>query len=424
MTISTHADSTGYRSYEVYQRVRPGETTERIRPRQLRSREYLDDPYPILAVLREHYPCYRDWPANAFWVTRYDDVTSIYVDEANFESRSRAWTAGLEGWGRDLAAEPGGDVEVLSCLARVVDEQGEGIVRRLAADARATASPDLATQVCARLPFDVLCAMLAVTPHERLARWFVAMQRAWGWHPVDRAAGRQAAVELASWVDEVMAERRDSDAVDLISIVGRRGGCGRDVVATVIEMDHSTSHGILANLWFHLLTSPDRLRVLVEDRSLVRAAVLEAFRHSPTVITADRWTRGEVERFGRLLPAGALVRLSAAAANRDPRVFTDPDAFEVHRRDLCQREPRGQYRADGLPSGISFGTGAPSRHPAVPEDRPRSRYALTRDLIVAATHVLLDELPTMALAGGASPTLRSLRVGEIHTCWSLPIAMR
>ena len=122
-----------------------------------------------------------------------------------------------------------------------------------------------------------------------------------------------------------------------------------------------------------------------------------------------------------MLPEGALVRLSAAAANHDPRVFTDPEVFDLHRSDLCQREPRGQYRADGLPSGISFGTGAPSRHPAVPEDRPRSRYAITRDLASTTTRAILEDAPQLRLADGATPTLRSLRVGELHTCWSLPV---
>jgi hypothetical protein len=55
-----------YRTYEVYQRERVGESTEKIKPGQLISEDYRLDPYPIVAVLREHYPCYRDWLSNSY----------------------------------------------------------------------------------------------------------------------------------------------------------------------------------------------------------------------------------------------------------------------------------------------------------------------------------------------------------------------
>jgi pulcherriminic acid synthase len=205
-----------------------------------------------------------------------------------------------------------------------------------------------------------------------------------------------------------------------VSVVAGLGGDAEDLVATVLELDHETLHGALANLWFLLLTHPEQLQVVRSDRRQVKLAYLEALRHSPPVLSADRFCRHEVERFGRLLPDGALLRCSAAAANRDPRAFSEPDDFVVGRADLCQREPRGSYRADGLPSGVSFGTGPPSKHPAEPEDRPRSRYARTRDLAVVASQVVLDDLPTIRLRDGAEPRLRSLRLGEVHTCWSLP----
>ena len=137
--------------------------------------------------------------------------------------------------------------------------------------------------------------------------------------------------------------------------------------------------------------------------------------------TAPRFARHEVERFGRLLPDGALLTCSAAAANRDPRVFHDPESFVVERSDLCQREPRGQYRADGLASGIAFGLGRPSVHPAMPKDRPRSRYALVRDVAVHASQMLLDAHPDIRLARHAEPAMRSLRLGEMFTCWHLPV---
>jgi hypothetical protein len=139
------------------------------------------------------------------------------------------------------------------------------------------------------------------------------------------------------------------------------------------------------------------------------------------VLFARRFARHEVERFGFLIPEGALVVCAAGAANHDPRIFAEPERFIIERKDLCPREPRGQYRADGLPAGIAFGLGKPSRFPAVPEDRPRSLYALTRDMAVTASNVLLDRLTNLRLKPGPEPTMRSLRVGDMHTCWSLPV---
>ena len=128
-------------------------------------------------------------------------------------------------------------------------------------------------------------------------------------------------------------------------------------------------------MWYQLLTRPEQLEVVLDDTRMLKFAWLETLRHSPPVHRAARFARHEVERFGRLLPDGALLELSAAAANRDPRVFDDPDAFVVGRKDLCQREPRGQYRADGLPSGIAFGLGPPSVHPAVPRGKAHTQTA-------------------------------------------------
>lgn len=411
----------GFRSYEVYQRVRRAEALPELKPRRLSGPEYLDDPYPILAVLRERTPCYRDWPGNAFWVTRYDDVTSVFVDDANYETRPKLWRYGLAGWGQDL----GDEVAVRQCVTARADAAAEPIARRIvgAFASAGDGQVDLAVELCARYPIDLLASVLDLPDDDvvRFAQRYLTMQRGAGWEPLARQAGTVAMEELAAMFEPLLAQRASSDGDDLVAVVGRLGGTARDLVVTLLEADHETLHGALANLWFLLATHPEQLEAVRADRPLIKFAYLEALRHSPPVLSADRFCRHEVERFGRLLPAGALVRCSAAAANRDRRVFADPDTFMVGRRDLCQREPRGSYRADGLPSGISFGTGAPSKHPAEPEDRPRSRYALTRDLAVTAIHVVLDELPAIQLAAGAEPSLRSRRLGELHTCWSLPM---
>ena len=143
----------------------------------------------------------------------------------------------------------------------------------------------------------------------------------------------------------------------------------KDIVVTLLERDHETLHGTLANLWFLLLTHPEEQQQAISDRRLMKLAYLETLRHSTPVLSAHRYARHEIERFGRLIPEGAQLVCSAAAANRDPKIFNDPDSFIVDRKDMCQRESRGQYRADGLAAGIAFGLGKPSIHPAIPEDR-------------------------------------------------------
>jgi pulcherriminic acid synthase len=402
-----------FRTYEVYQRARPGQPSAQFRARQLYSEDALVDPAAVLAPLRDAESCYRDWPGNSFWVTRYDDVTSVFTDDANYETRPRAVLAEVDTRGRDL----GDEVEVLRCLERTADEQGEAIARRLVAEM----SEDLATEVCLRFPFELLCAALAVEPTAELARWWITLPGAASWDPQVRRAGLAAFDALAAWADPLLASRSGGGGDDLLSVMASLGARGGDVAITLLELDQATVPGVLTNVWWHLLTVPGLQDEVGADHLLVKAAVLETIRHSPPVVHADRWARREVERFGRLLPEGALVRLSAAAANRDPAVFGEPDSFDIHRRDLCQREARGQYRADGLASGISLGTGVPTKHPAVPEDRPRSRYAIARDLAVRVTSVVLDELPGLHLAPGVQPVIRSRRFGEPRMCWSLPV---
>jgi len=419
--------ASGYRTYEVYQRERVGETTNLLKPRQLIGDDYLTDPYPLVGILRENYPCYRDWVGNRFWITHYDDVTSVFADEANYETRTKRWFYGRADYGRDL----GDQLPVAWAFANGLDNGIHQCVDTIIKELRSSQSPDLAVDFAARLPLDLWGQVLDLDAQQlqQFAGLYWQMQRGWRWHAPDQRAGSNAIEQLEALISPILDNRRGGDGPDLITaaanLEGLEGGrvTAADLVATILEADHETMHGGLANLWFLLLTNPDQLQVLRGEPRLCKFAWLEMLRHSTPVLSAARFARHEVERFGRLLPGGALLYCSAGAANRDPRVFSDPDTFDIARKDLCQREPRGQYRADGLPSGVAFGMGKPSVHPAVPKERPRSLYAITRDTAVVASTALLEAFPSMSLAVGAQPSLRSLRIGEMHTCWSLPVQL-
>ena len=414
----------GYRSYEVHQRMRVKQSTEKLNPLRLFTAEFAQSPYPVFGILRENYPCYRDWIGNSYWITRYDDVTSVFVDEANFETRSKLWFYGLEGFGRDLRDE----LPVLTAQAKAIDANAGAVAHRLIDGFVARGEADLAIAFAARYPIELLARALDLpeADFDDFAERYWLMQRGFDWDPVAERDGSRAMRELAAYFRPILDARRQSPGADMISAIAGLAladgpATAEDIVVTLLEADHETLHGALANLWFLLLTHPEQLDRVAGDRRLVKFAYLEALRHSAPVLTARRFARHEVERFGMLLPEGAMVVCAGAAGNRDPRIYSEPDRFVVERKDLCPREPRGQYRADGLPAGIAFGLGKPTRHPAVPLDRPRSHYAIVRDTAVAASNAILDRLPDLRLAPGASPTLRSLRIGEMHACWRLPV---
>ncbi len=414
----------GFRTYEIHQRERLGQSTAKIKPMQLISPEFIRDPYPFLEILRENYPSYRDWLENSYWITRYDDVTSIFTDDANFETRPRRWFYNIAGYGRDLRQE----LPVLVAQAKGIDDNVQAVAEEILADIKAKGGANLAIDFAARLPLELLVRQLDLPKEDAslFCRRYWRMTHGFNMDPVAEQDGLAAIRELTEYFRPLLTRRRADPGADLISAVASldpNGGpaTAEDLVVTLLEGDHETLHGGLANTLFLLLTNPEEFRKVKDERRLAKFAFLEALRHSAPVLNARRFALHEVERFGKLIPEGGLLICSAAAANRDPRQYKDPDRFIVGRKDLCQREPRGQYRADGLPAGIAFGLGKPSKHPAVPEDRPRSLYAITRDTATTALHVLLDGLPDLRLKAGAKPELRSLKLWDTHTCWDLQV---
>jgi len=416
-------DEAGYRSYEVFQRERVGAPPP-VKPGQMRTQEYLDDPYSLLAKLRNYGPAWRDWPGNCFWVTHYNDATSVLTDSANFAARSKRWHYHLADFGRDLRNH----VPILTAQAKGIDDNARPVAEQLISAFAGRGSADLAAEFAALYPLALLGRTVGIPDGDLplFAERYLRMQRGWRWHPVNHEAGKRAMHELADYFARLLDKRRSDPQDDWLTAVATLEFDGapttaRDVVATLLEGDYETLHGALANMWMLLLTHPDQLEQVRGERRLVKYAYLETVRHSTPVLSGERFARREVERFGLLIPEGALVICSAAAANRDERIFKDPDHFVVGRNDLVQREPRGQYRADGLPSGITPALGAPSKYPALPVGRPRSLYAITRDTATTASQTVLEMLPNIKLAPGANPVMKCKSWGELHACWHLPV---
>jgi cytochrome P450 len=107
-----------------------------------------------------------------------------------------------------------------------------------------------------------------------------------------------------------------------------------ELIATCVLLlvaGHETTVGLISNGILALLRHPGQLALLRADPGLAAAAVEETLRYDAPVQMTARVARGGMQVGSVAAPDGALVLLLLAAAGRDPRVFADPDKFDIRR---------------------------------------------------------------------------------------------
>lgn len=123
------------------------------------------------------------------------------------------------------------------------------------------------------------------------------------------------------------------------------GVCGFLLVA-----GHITTTLVLGNAVHLLATRPDLAAALRCQPGLIPAAVEEVLRFRGQLPATPRRTTREVTLGGQAIPAGEVLLVWIASANRDERQFAQADRFDP------RREPN---RHLGFGRGIHFCVGAP-----------------------------------------------------------------
>jgi cytochrome P450 len=131
------------------------------------------------------------------------------------------------------------------------------------------------------------------------------------------------------------ALERKTEASLLAAAASEAGGLERERVisnaAVLLFGGIETTEGMIANAVWHLLSHPDQLARVRARPALLANAVEESLRLEPAAAVVDRYATRDVELAGAAIARGDLVRVSIAAANRDPAVFANPDRFDIER---------------------------------------------------------------------------------------------
>ena len=105
----------------------------------------------------------------------------------------------------------------------------------------------------------------------------------------------------------------------------------RALVRNLITGGLTTTSQLLGNLLHELLTDANVERALRDSDDALGRAIEESLRLAPPVLFMARGCVRDVEIGGCPIPSGTRVITGFASANRDERVFDDPDEFRVDR---------------------------------------------------------------------------------------------
>lgn len=313
------------------------------------------DPYPVYARLRREEPVSWVESVGLWLVTQWDDVRVVDLSPAFYTAATEPSTLNRT-FGRNMLGSEGRYHKRIRSIiepafrAATVRPYADTLIRPLANQLidrfahRGTVElmADFAEPLSVQTVKFVLG--LGARSDDELRRWFGELATGaanFEGDPAKQEIADGASREVDAAI-EAELERLDREPDD--SILSR-------MLHAEVDEERLTAAEICSNikvmivggmqepadfigLSAHaLLSHPDQAAQVRADRSLLQPALEEAARwHSP-VGTSTRQTTSTVELHGTKLQEGALVAAVLASANRDERHWTDPDRFDISRRE-------------------------------------------------------------------------------------------
>jgi cytochrome P450 len=128
---------------------------------------------------------------------------------------------------------------------------------------------------------------------------------------------------LTAEFEDETGVRRAMTREEVLAFVTVLGGAGNETTTRLL--------GWTGKL---LAEHPGQRAELVADPTLIPNALEETLRIEPPGPFMCRYVTRDVEHHGTTVPAGDVMMVMLAAANRDERRYQDPDVYDVKRKDI------------------------------------------------------------------------------------------
>jgi len=319
--------------------------------------QFYVDPWAAYRWLRDNDPVHWD-PIHKLWgISRYEDIVEIEKNTAVFTSEdgSRPATDQRDDTSMINRDDPEHQQQRMLVArqftpraVKQLDDRIRSVVTDLidavASDGRCEAVDALASPLPAILIGEKIGFPREMWP--KIREWSEITMHESGQNSPDGSPSsfsersQNAIMEFAGAMMELIAERRAEPKDDLISIWstteqgGRKWNEGEIISEALLVLDGGaeTTRTVIGAIIRELALQQDQRQLLIDRPELLAETAVEEFiRWVTPILNMRRTVTVDFEFHGKQMKAGDEVLLMYASANRDERVFSDPDRFDVTR---------------------------------------------------------------------------------------------
>ncbi|SOJ57386.1 Putative cytochrome P450 123 [Mycobacterium simulans] len=317
--------------------------------------DFHEDPYPYYRRLRDEAPLYHNERLKFWALSRHQDVLQGF---RNSTSLSNVYGVSLDPSSRTSEA-----YRVMSMLAmddpahlrlralvskgftprriRELEPQVLELARTHLDSALQSETFDFVGEFAGKLPMDVISELMGVPQPDRARIRELAdgvLHREDGVADVPPSA-MQASMDLMRYYIDLIAEFRTRPADNLTSALLEAEIDGDklsndEIMAFLFLMviaGNETTTKLLANAAYWGARHPDQLAGVFADHSRIPLWVEETLRYDTSSQILARTVSQDLTLYDTTLRQGDVLLLLPGSANRDDRVFDDPDEYRIGR---------------------------------------------------------------------------------------------
>jgi cytochrome P450 len=217
-------------------------------------------------------------------------------------------------------------------MKKLSDHVGSLVEERLDHLAKLTPPVDLHAELSFPLPVLVICQLLGVPYEDR--EYFSGVSERLG-DMLDPDKSEAAREELGAYMAGLIERKRHEPAEDVLSDLAGElddDGAIAKLAGGLLFAGHETTVNRIDFGVLLLLANPGQLDLLKADPGLAPGAVEEILRVAVTSLHGlPRYAHEDIEIGGVTIRRGEAVVLMPGAANRDERIYPDPEMFDIRR---------------------------------------------------------------------------------------------